>query len=1170
MLPGEPPSVSPGRHHTRELSLGPFRLERRIGVGGMAAVWGGEHLASGVAVAIKVIHPEGSRAALWADQLRNEVRALARLDHPAIVPVLDQGEIPDEVAEASGGLLAARTPYFVMVRTNAGTLDDAPAPASYDELVALLARLLDALAHAHARGVIHRDVKPSNVLLNRGADGWTSALLSDFGIAHALRARDPGAPVHAGTPAYMAPEQIAGRMRDEGPATDLYALGCMIYGLTTGAPPFSGTTAQICRAQMLDVPPPLALAWPAPRAFFEWVATLLAKRPAHRFGTAAAARSALLSLDRSLALVAPAMRAPRRRVPASESTDRPTVAGSVEATAAAPLASFPVGLPGESIARARRPSLWPRAELAVDWRAATQAPRSQTVLGAGLGLYGLRTIPLAGREDERDQLWSRLVEVAGRERPHVVLLRGSAGVGKTRLAEWMSETALELGAAVALTATHGAQMGPADGLGPMLARHLRARDLAHESLSVHVQTWLHEHSGVGGSDRADAEDLAAIVEGRHERFANPGDRFAAMRRLIRRVTRGAPVVLVADDAVFGLDTLSFLESLSGSEPLPLLVIATAREEDLEQHRDAAHRLEALARSSLGSEHRVEPLTPESHARLVSELLGLEGALATEVAERTSGSPLFAVQLVGDWVQRGIVVPGPHGFQLREGAEAPIPDDIHGVWNARVARALSSVPEKDARVVLEIAAVLGVRVEVNEWRAACAVEGLSPPDAILAVAADAGLLRIGGTSARFVHGMLRESLERGAREADRLARHHRLCALIVEERGGDPERAAHHHLAARDPESAIPLLFHAIRRHLDAGDIQAAHRATARLDGALRGLGVRSDEPRATRAALARAEAYAVQGRLDDASEIADRLDPEALSRSDAATLAWMRGIVRQKRGSTAEARRCFADGRALGEALGDDVLVARCLYGSAECDKLLGKLDEARGNYEAAGALFHRAGHRSSEARVLTGLSDLEGRVGQLTRALELATESRGILEELGVRHSVAILTNGIGDLQRKSGRLDEAESSYRDAIRILEELGSGDVTIVRINLGLVALARGELRASDVVLAQVEQELEASGRAMYGRLTRTIRLAGAASLRDWARFDRDLAEAESGHESLVDPDVAWALERAVIELVATGETTRAARVVALAQSQWTTLGDHSGAARVASLLGRPS
>jgi len=458
--------VRPGQTPTRELSLGPFRLERRIGAGGMAAVWGGEHVASGVSVAIKVIHPEGGRAALWADQLRNEVRALARLDHPAIVPVLDQGEIPDEVADASDGLLAARTPYFVMVRTNAGTLDDATAPASYGELVSLLARLLDALAHAHARGVIHRDVKPSNVLLHVGADGRTSALLSDFGIAHALRARDPGAPVHAGTPAYMAPEQIAGRMRDEGPATDLYALGCMIYGLTTGAPPFSGTTPQICRAHMLDVPPPLALAWPAPRAFFEWVATLLAKRPAHRFGTAAAARAALLGIDPGLAVIAPAVRAPGRRASASESTDRPTVAGSVEAAEAVPTAPFPLGLPGESIARARRPSLWPRGELAVDWRSAAQPTLSRNVLGAGLGLYGLRTIPLAGRERERDQLWSRLVEVASRERPHVVLLRGSAGLGKTRLAEWMSETALELGAAVALTATHGAQMGPADGLGP--------------------------------------------------------------------------------------------------------------------------------------------------------------------------------------------------------------------------------------------------------------------------------------------------------------------------------------------------------------------------------------------------------------------------------------------------------------------------------------------------------------------------------------------------------------------------------------------------------------------------------------------------------------------------------------------------------------------------------
>lgn len=1145
-----------------ELRLGPFRLERRIGLGGMAAVWAAEHVSSGVQAAVKLIHPDGARAAMWGESLRNEVRALARLDHPAIVPVLDHGEISEETARASGGRLFAHTPYFVMVRTDAGTLEDAPLPADHAALVRLLVRLLDALSHAHARGVIHRDVKPSNVLLDRAAaNASPEALLSDFGIAHALRAREAGAPIHAGTPAYMAPEQIAGRMRDEGPATDLYALGCLVHRLTRGEPPFIGTSARICRAHLLDAPPPLALAWPAPRAFFEWVATLLAKRPGQRFSSAAHARAALVSIEGERDLVAPSH--PPRRITATaaraENSERPTLAGASEddVSTRAPL-PLVVSTPSSELAP-RRPSLWPRSATIPDWRAVPVAPPRPKLLGAGLGLYGLRAIPLAGREAERDGLWSQLVRVHESGSTQLVLVRGAAGHGKTRLAEWLVESSVELGAAVALVATHGAQGGPADGLGPMLARHLRARGLERDALTTHLTVWLEERGGLG-SDRADAEDLAAIVEGRHERFASPRDRHTALRRLLRRIGRGQPIVLVLDDLVFGLDALAFLESLAGAtDPLPMLVVVTAREEDLESRPDVAQRIEALLRAQQGDELRLAPLDADAHARLVRELLGLEGALAQEVAERTSGSPLFAVQLVGDWVQRGIVVPGPRGFVLREGAEARIPDDIHGVWRARVAQVLGALDVPDAQTVLELAAALGSRVEINEWRAACAVEGLAPPDAILDAAADAGLLRVGGTSARFVHGMLRESLERLAHEAARLIEHHRICALVVEERGGDPERAAHHHLAAGDPASAVPLLFAAIRRHLDVGDLQAAHDASDRLERTLTSARLEDVAALTMRARLCRAEALAVQGRVDEASAILDPLVIGALSAEDAAALAWMRGIIRQKRGVTSEALREFQDGRARAEGIGDSAGIARCLYGAAECEKLLGRLDDARRHYEAAGALFHELGRRIAEARVLTGLSDLEGRVGRIARALELATSSRAILEELGVRHSVAIVVNGMGDLLRKSGRLEEAETSYRDAIAILDELGSADVTFVRINLGLVLLAQGELGRADAFLDAVERDFEATNRRAYGRLVRSLRLAGAAAARDLARVEAYLAESES-QDLLIDPDIAWALERAGREL--SFHPPLAMRAMRVARAQWSALGDHEALARV--------
>ncbi len=1159
--PVDPHRVSVETHpNPEELWVGPFRLGARIGVGGMAAVWAAEHGEARVPAAIKVVHPDDTRVAMWSDSLRNEVRALARLDHPSIVPLLDHGEITDEIAARSGGRLFAHTPFFVMWRTNGGTLEEAPPLRDQRSLVSLLVRLLGGLAHAHARGVIHRDVKPSNVLLDRPPGAATDhALLSDFGIAHALRRgpRETGGPIHAGTPAYMAPEQIAGRDRDEGPATDLYSVGCLVHRLVNGVPPFSGVTAQICRAHMLDVPPPLVAAWPMPRAFAEWVATLLAKKPSQRFATAAHASAALLAIDADRNLLAPAPRTVATPVSRTATTDRATRVGAprIESTSSEE----------EVLVAPRRPSLWPTPTALSDWRSLPLSPPGPKLVGAGLGLYGLRTVPLAGRDAERDRLWSRLRRARDEARTQITLVRGHAGYGKTRLAEWLAESAHELGVAVTLLATHGASGGPADGLAPMLVEHLRARDLERSALLAHIEAWLRDRGGAG-SDHADAEDLAAIVEGSHGRFANPRDRHAALARLLRRIGKTSPLVLVLDDVVFGLDAVAFLESLAGST-VPMLVVATAREEDLVARPDVAERLGRLLRDEHTEEIVLGPLEPDEHARLVRDLLGLEAALADQVADRTSGSPLFAVQLVGDWVQRGIVVPGPRGFVLRAGAEAPIPDDIHEVWRARVAQVLSAARSPDGLTVLELAAVLGARVEINEWRAACAVEGISVPDEVLALAADRGLLRAGETRMDFVHGMLRESLERMAREAGRSMEHHRVCALVVEERGGDPERAAVHHLAARDGEAAIPLFLQAIRRHLDLGDLHAAHHALDRTHAAFTVAGLAADDPRALRATLARAEAFAVQGRLVEANRLIDDIGTEALAPQDAMQLAWMKGIVRQKRGETEEALACFVEGRACAERLDDRAAIARCLYGAAECEKLLGRLESARRHYESAGELFRVTEQRVAEARVLTGLSDLEGRLGASERALALASESRAILEQLGVRHSVAIVTNGMGDLLRKSSRLEEAETSYRDAIRVLDELGSADVAIVGINLGLVMLARDDLPTADAHLEAVESDLDRAGRTAYARLVRMLRLSCAAARADLSRVDAYLDEGERSLSTMVDPDVAWALERAARELLGI-DPFRALRAARLSRAQWSALGDHDALARLDAIIDR--
>ena len=201
--------------------LGPYRLLDRVGAGAYAAVYRARHEVMEVERAIKVPRPRAAGSTGPRDQILREARVAARLRHPNLVGVVDCGIAPDG------------TPYIVMEyvagRSLAERLRDGVVPAPEVLHVAAAA----ALDHAHALGVVHRDVKPANVLL--GDDG--TVRLVDFGIAQAGAHPDRDEPwAGAGTPAYMAPEQRLGQRA--GPHTDVYGLAAVLYEMLTGRPPY--------------------------------------------------------------------------------------------------------------------------------------------------------------------------------------------------------------------------------------------------------------------------------------------------------------------------------------------------------------------------------------------------------------------------------------------------------------------------------------------------------------------------------------------------------------------------------------------------------------------------------------------------------------------------------------------------------------------------------------------------------------------------------------------------------------------------------------------------------------------------------------------------------------------------------------------------------------------
>jgi len=224
-----------------------YRIERELGGGGMSRVFLAEEPALGRRVAIKVL--ESARGGVDAERFRREVLLSARLQHPHIVPLLAAGE--------TDGLLYYVMPFVEGQSLRARLRAQGPLPLS--EAVRLLRGVAAALDYAHARGVVHRDIKPDNV----GVAGGIAVVL-DFGVSKALAASTAvpadgitGAGLVIGTPRYMAPEQIAGDPDIDGRA-DLYAFGVLAYELIAGEPPFvSPDPAKLLRAHLAETPVPL-------------------------------------------------------------------------------------------------------------------------------------------------------------------------------------------------------------------------------------------------------------------------------------------------------------------------------------------------------------------------------------------------------------------------------------------------------------------------------------------------------------------------------------------------------------------------------------------------------------------------------------------------------------------------------------------------------------------------------------------------------------------------------------------------------------------------------------------------------------------------------------------------------------------------------------------------
>ena len=1110
----------------------------------MGEVWRALHVASSLPVAVKLITKGLADERAFLAAFRREAEAVARLDHPNVVAVLDYGTVSAQAERDTEGRLRRGSPFLVMELVTGGGLHKQRVPRTWPELRRIFATLLDALGYAHARGVLHRDLKPSNVLVASADDARPGLRLIDFGLAAAAQHGGPIAEgLSGGTPAYMAPEQVVHATRDQGPWTDLYAFGCLAYALASGRPPFTGDPDEIMRAHLVRDVPPLRSRVPAPVGLDAWIARLLAKRVVDRFARAADATFALFELGERAR--AGTMQAVEDSVPVAPST-RPSVPAESATRPSEPRSTLlerrgGAGEPRPASSATRvapPPDLWDLLSDAVaalgpppvtppmprDWREPRDRRRVRErleIAGAGLALLGMREIPLVDREPERTVLWRALRDVVASGGTRVVVLEGPTGAGKSRLARWLAERADETGAATVLGAVHGPIPGPASGIAPMVARHVGAVGLEHADALRRIERVL-RFEGESTPDewaalaelvapepeRADGES-AAGEGGARVRFGSAEERHALVLRVLRRAAKRRPVLVWLDDVQWGADAIGFAAHALASNAAfaaPILFVATVRDEELPDRRDEAERLEQLVRERGVSRLALRPLGRTAHAGLVRGLLGLTGDLARRVEERTAGNPLFAVHLVDEWARRGELVSTPRGYALRAGARVELPRDVGRLWRERV-QAVMQERSADERVALELAAVLGQDVDADEWREVAEEAGVGLDDGVADALVRRRLARREERGLVFAHGMVREAIETLAREEGRAALHHRACAAVLA-RSTDPasaERIGRHLLAAGAPADALEPLLDGARRHLRFGDLRAALTLLDARDEAMRELRVPARDDRWGDGWIVRARAHKLLGQFDDVHRWATR------AASGARKHAWPRiaphalhllGTVAQQRGDVARVRTFNERALALFVAANDDHGHIDALWALAWAARQRGELDLAERILADAMHLAIGLGDATEQGDCWRGLAQVAVRRGDFAAALARERGAVEAYERGGHRMGLVYAHNGAGEAARFSGDGDAAERAYRRALAVADAMGTDEGVFPRMNLAFLLVGRGEHVLARAEIEEVIRVLERTGRRVFLFDAELARLACVVAEGDEAGFRR--------------------------------------------------------------------
>lgn len=1023
-----------------------YEVLRELGRGGMGVVYLCKDHVTHERVALKRLRPPEESKATRSEEswwFQQEARAVASLEHPAIVRARDFGTLHDG------------SPYLVMDALPGRSIHEwmHTTTMPWSVIWALVDQVLAGLAHAHARHIIHGDLKPSNVMLDLASTGkGPRAYVLDLGLAWLRESRhdsrldgapEPELAVHsgAGTVGWVAPEQIRKQATIVGPATDLYALGCIMYRVLTGKEVFEGNAQEVLRAHKRSPVPPPPLPDGVPPQVGLFIQRLLAKKPWHRFELAADARRVWAQF-------------------------RPRHAPTLEET----VASAPVPPP--------EPSSTPEMGRVVA-AARALAP----------GLLSLRPSPLVARDSERQELMDVVLSVCAGAAPQhrMVALIGEAGVGKSRLSEWMCEQVHERGLMWPLRARYGRTPSPLDGLTGAVNSFYGLQGADRDT----VEQTLLDRWEVDKLDNDELSWVAAAAEwlrptppgvvqpvgptGKRFVLDTPELRFAVARRILERIGADRPLLIWFDD--LHLTSANTFETLSrlkrDASKLRLLIVATARSESLETDLDAAVRMEALRADWGGKVLDLRPLAVEETEVLLRATLPLQESAVRAAVAQSRGNPLFALQLLHAWAGGGY-------FTL-EGGKYKVPDEaLHGraittadLWDER----LRAVPT-DLRLAAYAAAALGDDVRGVVLKSLLSSLGLDPRDALVALTRAQILLASGSDQFRWPHALLQEHLLGRLHERNDAPAIFRLASNALAHHPEVGSRRIMKHrvrnlLRAGDDDVAARLMFSFIEAAWARGrDTAATLKDLTMLDGRVSGAA-------AAEYAYWRAEALRHIGKLEEAreqGEAARRAFEQAGDRTREAHALRLLGHLASDQGAPAQGRLQVAAAIARFEELKDERGLAMALVVLGEIDYLLGEHARAREVLLEASQRSDTALDTLGGAQCFLLLAMIETAVGGYRRARELLIHARQAFDALGYRLGIAQCDVVLGHADHRAGEMDAARARALSARAAFRELMNprGEAACERL-LALIAIdtddyAAGGAHAS--VAAKIFERLQ--------------------------------------------------------------------------------------------------